>query len=111
MNLPEELDQNDNSASPAIAARTILQGGKAVKFVCFIAALVAAFSLGYVPLHASFGGDRLRVVAFGDSLLDAGTYSPYASKEPFNGGGFNPTPGTIINVFGNFHDFHDVTAA
>jgi phospholipase/lecithinase/hemolysin len=57
------------------------------------AALVVVLALGFVPLHAAFGAGRLQVVAFGDSLLDAGTYSPFASKAPFHGGRFTTNPG------------------
>src|SRR5215467_15446808 len=40
----------------------------------------------------SFGADKLDVVVFGDSLLDAGTYSPVA-KAKFGGGRYTTNPG------------------
>jgi phospholipase/lecithinase/hemolysin len=40
------------------------------------------------------GGIKLQIVSFGDSLSDAGTYSPSAAKN-FNGGLFTTNPGTI----------------
>jgi phospholipase/lecithinase/hemolysin len=55
--------------------------------------LIAALVLVFMPLDASFGAGRLQVVAFGDSLLDAGTYSPFASKAPFHGGRYTTNPG------------------
>jgi phospholipase/lecithinase/hemolysin len=70
--------------------------------VSYIAALVAVFALGFVPLHTAFGGAQFRVVAFGDSLLDAGTYSPFASKAPFYGGVFTTNPGMNFPPGPNF---------
>jgi len=46
-----------------------------------------------VPLATAFGTGQFRVVAFGDSLLDAGTYSPFAGMAPFYGGVFTTNPG------------------
>jgi GDSL-like Lipase/Acylhydrolase len=45
-----------------------------------------------MPLHALAGAGRFQVVAFGDSLLDAGTYEPFA-KVAFHGGRFTTNPG------------------
>jgi YVTN family beta-propeller protein len=45
-----------------------------------------------MPPHATFGSKQLQVVAFGDSLLDAGTQSQFA-KATFNGGRFTTNPG------------------
>ncbi|MBO0732776.1 MAG: SGNH/GDSL hydrolase family protein [Methylocapsa sp.] len=45
----------------------------------------------FMAPHASFGASLL-VVAFGDSLIDAGTYSPFA-KALFGGGRFTTNPG------------------
>jgi phospholipase/lecithinase/hemolysin len=59
----------------------------------FKAALTAALILIFAPLEAAFGWGQLRIVAFGDSLLDAGTYAPFASKAPFNGGRYTTNPG------------------
>jgi len=42
------------------------------------AAAVAAITLGLTSSNVSFGANKLELVAFGDSLLDAGTYSPVA---------------------------------
>jgi phospholipase/lecithinase/hemolysin len=55
-------------------------------------ALVAAMTFAVTSQDASLGAVRLDVVVFGDSLLDAGTYSPVA--EPTLGGGrFTTNPG------------------
>ena len=63
----------------------------------FKAALAAALILIFAPLEAAFGWGQLRVVAFGDSLLDAGTYAPFASQftgQPLsNSGRFTTNPG------------------
>jgi len=67
-----------------------------MRSVSFRAALAAAVVLVFAPLEAAFGWGQVRVVAFGDSLLDAGTYAPFASKAPFNGGRFTTNPG--LNV-------------
>ncbi len=45
-----------------------------------------------IPLQAALGAGRLQVVAFGDSLLDAGTYSLFA-EPTFGGGRFTTNPG------------------
>ena len=55
-------------------------------------ALIAVLTFGFMPLHAALGDDRLQVVAFGDSLLDAGTYSKFAEKT-LGGGRFTTNPG------------------
>jgi phospholipase/lecithinase/hemolysin len=47
------------------------------------------------PLHHPPDEIRFQVVAFGDSLLDAGTYSPFA-KTKFDGGRFTTNPGMIF---------------
>jgi phospholipase/lecithinase/hemolysin len=68
------------------------------------AALATALASGFTPMHAyQFdptkptppSGIRLQAVAFGDSLMDAGTYSPVA-KLIFDGGRFTTNPGTIF---------------
>jgi phospholipase/lecithinase/hemolysin len=56
------------------------------------AALAAAITFGLMSSNASFGATRLEVVVFGDSLLDAGTYSPVAEAK-FGGGRFTTNPG------------------
>ena len=45
-----------------------------MRIVSYKAALIAVLIFNFIPLHASLGAGRLQVVAFGDSLLDAGTY-------------------------------------
>jgi phospholipase/lecithinase/hemolysin len=55
-------------------------------------AAVAAITLGLMPSNASFGANKVDVVVFGDSLLDAGTYSPVAAAK-FDGGRFTTNPG------------------
>jgi phospholipase/lecithinase/hemolysin len=45
-----------------------------------------------MSMHGALGADGLQVVAFGDSLLDAGTYSPFA-EATFGGGRFTTNPG------------------
>ena len=45
-----------------------------------VAALVVVLTLGFIPLNAALGAGWLQVVAFGDSLLDAGTYSLFAER-------------------------------
>lgn len=57
-------------------------------------ALAAALTLILAPLEAAFGWGPVRVVAFGDSLMDAGTYAPFAGKAPFNGGRYTTNPGS-----------------
>src|SRR5882757_6522788 len=49
-------------------------------------------SLSGLSSSASFGATKLEVVVFGDSLLDAGTYSPVAEAK-FGGGRFTTNPG------------------
>jgi phospholipase/lecithinase/hemolysin len=58
------------------------------------AAAVAAVTWGLISLNAAFGAreHKLEVVVFGDSLLDAGTYSPFAQAK-FGGGRFTTNPG------------------
>ena len=56
------------------------------------AAAMAAITLGLSSSNASFGANKLDVVVFGDSLLDAGTYSPVAEPK-FGGGRFTTNPG------------------
>src|SRR5215831_16314061 len=62
------------------------------------AAAMAAITLELIASNASFGAnksfgaDKLDVVVFGDSLLDAGTYSPVA-KAKFGGGRYTTNPG------------------
>lgn len=64
-----------------------------MRCLSFKAALAAALILIFAPLEAALGWGQIRVVAFGDSLLDAGTYAPFASKAPFNGGRYTTNPG------------------
>jgi phospholipase/lecithinase/hemolysin len=68
------------------------------------AALLMALSVDVTPIHAyQLGptepdppsGIKLQVVAFGDSPVDAGTYSPFAELT-FGGGRFTTNPGTIF---------------
>src|SRR5260370_863538 len=56
------------------------------------AAAVATITLGLLSSNASFGASKLDVVVFGDSLLDAGTYSLVAEAK-FGGGRFTTNPG------------------
>jgi phospholipase/lecithinase/hemolysin len=62
------------------------------------AALVAIVAVALAPTHAALGDEprqrdgRIKVIAFGDSLLDAGTYSPFAGAT-FGGGRFTTNPG------------------
>ena len=63
-----------------------------MRIVSYKAALIAVLIFNFIPLHASLGAGRLQVVAFGDSLLDAGTYSLFA-KATFGGGRFTTNPG------------------
>jgi len=60
------------------------------------AAAVAAVTLGFISSNASFGAHKhkLDVVVFGDSLLDAGTYSPVAEAK-FGGGRFTTIQASI----------------
>jgi hypothetical protein len=59
-----------------------------------VAALVAVLTLGFIPLNAALGAGWLHVVAFGDSLLDAGTYSLFA-EATFGGGRFTTNPTSL----------------
>jgi phospholipase/lecithinase/hemolysin len=63
-----------------------------MRIVSYKAALIAMLVFNFIPLRASLGAGRLQVVAFGDSLLDAGTYSLFA-KATFGGGRFTTNPG------------------
>src|ERR1700760_3676839 len=56
------------------------------------AAAVVAITLGLMSSDASFGAYEQNVVVFGDSLLDAGPYSPVAEAK-FGGGRFTTNPG------------------
>jgi phospholipase/lecithinase/hemolysin len=69
------------------------------------AAAVAAMIFGLIPSNASHATSKLKVVVFGDSLLDAGTYSPVA-KAKFGGGSYTTNPGEnftqhVARSFGN----------
>ena len=69
------------------------------------AAMVAATIFCLIAPDASSATTRLEVVVFGDSLLDAGTYSPVA-KAKFGGGSYTTNPGAnftqhIARSFGN----------
>jgi phospholipase/lecithinase/hemolysin len=78
----EQLQYRKDSAAPRnILVASLLK-----------AALVAAITFGLMSSNASFGATRLEVVVFGDSLLDAGTYSPVAEAK-FGGGRFTTNPG------------------
>ena len=66
--------------------------------------LVAVLIIGMTPLLAGepdpfaplpSADPKIRVVAFGDSLMDAGIYSPVA-ESTFGGGRFTTNPGTIF---------------
>jgi phospholipase/lecithinase/hemolysin len=65
--------------------------------VSFKAALAAVPIFVFAPLEAAFGWGQVRVVAFGYSLMDAGTYAPFASQftgQPLsNSGRFTTNPG------------------
>jgi len=68
--------------------------------VTFVLVAVAGISPLYAcDIDRSFqhspDGKKFQVVAFGDSLLDAGTYSPFA-KAKFDGGRFTTNPGMIF---------------
>jgi phospholipase/lecithinase/hemolysin len=70
-----------------------------------IAAIVMAMHIGSTSLRAGChldptattppGGVKLQVIAFGDSLLDVGTYQQFA-KVNFNGGQFTTNPSKIF---------------
>ena len=86
------------------------------------AALAAILAVGLMPIDAVLGDDRLRgdgrlqddgrlkVVAFGDSLLDAGTYAPFASAT-FGGGRFTTNPGLNFTQVLGRHYGDRLTAA
>jgi phospholipase/lecithinase/hemolysin len=63
-----------------------------MRIVSYKAAFIAVLTFSFIPLHASLGAGRLQVVAFGDSLLDAGTYRLFA-EATFGGGRFTTNPG------------------
>jgi phospholipase/lecithinase/hemolysin len=66
---------------------------KNMRFATYKTAFIALLALTFfMPLHVWADGARLQVVAFGDSLLDAGTYAPFA-KVAFHGGRFTTNPG------------------
>jgi phospholipase/lecithinase/hemolysin len=56
------------------------------------ATLAATLTLAVTSPDASFAATRLQVVVFGDSILDAGTYSPVAEAK-FGGGRYTTNPG------------------
>jgi phospholipase/lecithinase/hemolysin len=55
-------------------------------------AVAAAITFGLIATNAAYGAAKREVVVFGDSLLDAGTYSPFAEAK-FGGGRFTTNPG------------------
>jgi phospholipase/lecithinase/hemolysin len=65
---------------------------KALVALLYKVALVVAITFGVIPPDASLAAIKLDVVVFGDSLLDAGTYSPVAEPK-FGGGRFTTNPG------------------
>jgi phospholipase/lecithinase/hemolysin len=56
------------------------------------AAVLAAIAFGLIASNAAYSATKREVVVFGDSLLDAGTYSPVA-KAKFGGGRYTTNPG------------------
>jgi phospholipase/lecithinase/hemolysin len=70
------------------------------QLLCKAALIIAPF-VADIPLHAQLpdllppSSVRLQFVVFGDSLLDAGTYSPVAAII-FGGGRFTTNPGRIF---------------
>ena len=56
------------------------------------AAVLAAIIFGLIAANAAYGATKREVVVIGDSLLDAGTYSPSA-EAMFGGGRFTTNPG------------------
>jgi phospholipase/lecithinase/hemolysin len=84
--------RNGGGTSPAVAVRRKLGGNETMRIVAWKPALVAVFLLAFMPVHASLASGRLQVVVFGDSLLDAGTYSPVAELL-FGGGRYTTNPG------------------
>jgi phospholipase/lecithinase/hemolysin len=81
----DDMDHPQHCKAP-VRPRKVLAG------LLLKAAAVAAITLGLTSSNASFGANKLELVAFGDSLLDAGTYSPVA-KAKFGGGRFTTNPG------------------
>jgi phospholipase/lecithinase/hemolysin len=69
-----------------------IRSQKVLAGVLLKAIAVAGVTLGIISSNASFGASKLDVVVFGDSLLDAGTYSPVAEAK-FGGGRFTTNPG------------------
>jgi phospholipase/lecithinase/hemolysin len=65
---------------------------KVVVALLYKVALVVAITFGVISPDASLGAIKRDVVVFGDSLLDAGTYSPVA-EPTFGGGRFTTNPG------------------
>jgi len=65
---------------------------KAVVALMYKVALVMTITFGVISPDASLGATKLNVVVFGDSLVDAGTYSPVAELT-FGGGRFTTNPG------------------
>jgi phospholipase/lecithinase/hemolysin len=56
------------------------------------AAVLAAIAFGLIASNAASTAAKREVIVFGDSLLDAGTYSPVA-KAKFGGGRYTTNPG------------------
>ena len=81
----DNMDHPQHRKAP-IRSRKVLAG------LLLKTATVAAITLGLMPSNASFGANKLDIVVFGDSLMDAGTYSPFA-KAKFGGGRFTTNPG------------------
>lgn len=75
------------------------------KFLLRIAAILLAMNIGSASLRAAChldpnattppGGVKLQTIAFGDSLLDVGTYQQFA-KANFDGGQFTTNPSKIF---------------
>ncbi len=55
-------------------------------------ASIVALALGFLPPHTCLAAEQFKVVVFGDSLLDAGTYTPVA-ESLFDGGRYTTNPG------------------
>jgi len=81
----DDMDHPQHCKAP-VRPRKVLAG------LLFKAAAVAAITLGLTSSNVSFGANKLELVAFGDSLLDAGTYSPVAEAK-FGGGRYTTNPG------------------
>jgi phospholipase/lecithinase/hemolysin len=78
---------------------------KTIAALLLKSAMTAAIAFGLMSSSASFGATKLDVVVFGDSLLDAGTYSPFADVK-FGGGRYTTNPGEnftqlVARSFGN----------